>query len=424
MELSYHVLKETWLLTAAMAPYLLLGFLVAGLLSIFVQETWIERWLGGRGFGASLRAVLVGIPMPLCSCGVIPVAASLYHRKAGKGATTAFLTATPQTGVDSIAATYALMGWFFSVVRVFVALISGLITGILVDAVEPEVSKRTVTGIPVSSDKLKTASNEPFIKKLRQVFNYGFYALPLDIGKALVAGIIFAGLISALVPDAWIQQFLGQGWMIYLVMTGIAIPLYVCSTGSIPVAYAFMSMGVSPGAALIFLIAGPATNAATISTFWKIMGKRTILVYLGTLIAVAWVFALILDSMTLSETVIQHVHMHEVETGWFAHLSGFILVALLIFPRFSFPHKKGLVKNENIAGKGSIMNEVTIEIRGMNCTHCSSSVKKTIERIPGAENIQVDHKSGMANFTLEKPDKNAIQAEIEALGFEVISITV
>ena len=259
-----------------MAPYLLFGFLMAGALSIVLSPELIERHLGGGGIRAILKASLFGVPLPLCSCSVIPVATSLRKHGASEGATTAFLLSTPQTGVDSIMATLSLLGPIFAVFRPLAAFVSGILGGTLVEATAP--SPADVVEIPKCTDECCSHGNgkSRFVRAIR----YGFVSLPREIAGPLIIGLVIAGVISALVPTDFFADKLGKGIVAMLVMMALGIPVYVCATASIPVAAAMMLKGITPGAALVFLMTGPATNAAAIAALWKILGRRTTVIYL------------------------------------------------------------------------------------------------------------------------------------------------
>jgi len=251
-----------------MSPYLLLGFLFAGMLSVWVPANLIERHLGGAGWWPVIKASLLGIPLPICSCGVIPVAASLKKHGASRGATTSFLLSTPQTGVDSIFVTLSLLGPLYAIYRPVAALITGVVGGVIVDAVDRGDAHQNK-----AKEVCTDACCNPGIKDsaLKRIWDYGFIALPSDIGKTLLVGLLIAALISAVVPEGFIPESLSGIWAM-LAMLLLSIPMYVCATGSVPVAAALIAAGFSPGAALVFLVAGPATNAAAITTIWKILG--------------------------------------------------------------------------------------------------------------------------------------------------------
>jgi uncharacterized protein len=223
MTMVLDFLQAVWLLTAQMAPWLLLGFLVAGLLSVYVSTAWLRRHLGGGGAGPVWKASLFGVPLPLCSCGVVPVAASLRRSGASPAATTAFLISTPQTGVDSIAVTGALLGPVFAVFRPLAALLTGVLGGALAGLGESGPQP------PEETDDMRAGWTPR--QRLGEVFRYGFEVLPRDIGKALIVGLLLAGVITALVPAGSLAGQLGGGLLPIIVMMAVSVPLYVCATG-------------------------------------------------------------------------------------------------------------------------------------------------------------------------------------------------
>ncbi|MGY8695655.1 MAG: permease, partial [Verrucomicrobiia bacterium] len=233
MDLLQNYLSETWLLIAEMGPYLLLGFLVAGALHRWISEAWIESKLGKPGLKSIVLASLVGVPMPLCSCGVIPVTASLRDKGASKGAAASFLTSTPQTGVDSILATWGMLGPVFAIYRVIVAFVSGIAVGTLVDRFGAQ-------EISPASPKSNPHEKKPtWAESLR----YGMLTMPADIAASLTIGFLLAGIISALAPDNLLANLPGGVYSSILLTTLIAVPFYICSTGSIPLALALIASG-------------------------------------------------------------------------------------------------------------------------------------------------------------------------------------
>ncbi len=276
-----------------MAPYLLFGFLAAGLLSVLVSPQTVERHLGGHGFWPVLKAALFGIPLPLCSCSVLPVTASLRRHGAGRGAAVAFLISAPETGVDSILATFSLLGPVWAVFKPLAALASGLAGGALVDVLEPHGEADTQAVAPCE-DACCGEEAAAGRNRFARIIAHGFIELPRDIGRPLLIGMLIAGAIAVFVPQTVLETVgTGFGGIVFLMLLGI--PMYVCATASIPVAAALVMKGASPGAALAFLMTGPATNAAGIATVWKMMGARTALVYLGSIAFTALGAGLLFD---------------------------------------------------------------------------------------------------------------------------------
>ncbi len=238
-----------------MAPYLLLGFLIAGILYVFVPQGFYRKYLSKDNKLAVLWAALLGVPLPLCSCGVIPTAIGLRNEKASKGAVASFLIATPQTGIDSILATFSLMGLGFAIVRPVAALITGVCGGLLVNRFAPEEDGAVTSG----SDSCAETGN-----KILRVLKYAYFNMIQDIGGRLVIGLLVAALIQVVIPDEFFLHFGSQPLLQMLVILIVAVPMYICSTGSIPVAAALIMKGLTPGAALVMLMAGPAVNLASI----------------------------------------------------------------------------------------------------------------------------------------------------------------
>jgi len=327
MDTVVSIITKSWAVMAIMAPYLLLGFFVAGLLGAFVPVSFIENHLGKRGLRQIVKASLLGVPIPLCSCSVIPVAASIRKHGATRGATVSFLTSTPQTGIDSIAATWGLLGPLFAIFRTLVAFITGVICGVAVEKLTLPASEKEN-----NCDDENCPSCHPAPKAIRwkQVFTYGFGTLPRDISRALLIGILVSGLLGALVPEDFFTQYVGSEWISMLAVMGLGIPLYVCSTGSIPIALAMIGMGLSPGAALVFLVTGPATNAATIVTVAQTMGRRVVGIYLATLAVCALTAGTLLNRILTTEMIVEHVEHHAEGAGLFEHLCALLLTGLLL----------------------------------------------------------------------------------------------
>ncbi len=303
IELILNTTKEFWFTLCEMSPYLLFGFFVAGVLSVLVSPEIVESQLGGKGIWPVVKAAIFGVPLPLCSCSVIPVTVSLKNHGASKGAATAFLISTPQTGVDSLLVTYSLLGPVFAIFRTVVAFLTGLTGGILVDKLDDN-------AVPKKKKcSHECCSHSASVNNIYRVFHYTFIELPKDISKPLIIGLVIAGVLSAVVPDDFFSQKIKSDFLIMLVMLILGIPMYVCSTASVPVAAVMIAKGISPGAALVFLITGAATNAAGIATIWKLLGKKTACIYLST-IAV---------SAVLSGFILNLIYSSFESKGWEIH---------------------------------------------------------------------------------------------------------
>ena len=334
-------MQEVFTLINEMSPYLLLGFLLAGLMHAFIPGMVYSRYLSGHGFRSVLYGALFGIPLPLCSCGVIPTAMSLRKEGASKGATVSFLIATPETGVDSIIATYSLLGLPFALIRPIAACCNALMGGLLVNAFADEKEGQEVSEEDTKSccchhqegQKSKVKGQRSMFNKLKEALQFGFVEMMGDIGKWLVIGLIIAGLITVFVPESFFTIFKGDTLMSMLLVLCIAIPMYICATGSIPIAVALMLKGLTPGAALVLLMAGPACNMASILVINKVLGRKTLFVYLFSIITMAICWGCIVDYCLPQEwfmTGMMAKACHEAEgTSWF-NIGCTILLTLLL----------------------------------------------------------------------------------------------
>jgi len=410
---------EFWAVLGEMAPYLLFGFLAAGALSVLVSPETVERHLGGRGLWPVVKAALFGIPLPLCSCGVIPVGASLRRHGAGRGATVAFLIATPQDGVDSVFVTFSLLGGVFAVFRTAAALVSGVVGGAIASAVEPDAAAGATH--PESCQEACCAPGGG--GRLRRALAYGLGALPRDIGRALLVGLAAAALITALVPEDFFAGVLGGGVSAMLLMMMLGIPVYVCATASVPVAAALIAKGVSPGAALVFLMTGPATNAAAVATIWKVMGRRTALVYLGAVAATALASGLTLDALfratgTSAAPAMAWMLPGPVKSACAVALLGVLAVGIgrSLWGGRAHAHDHG----DHPAGGPGLDGEPAVELRitGMTCEHCRQAVQRALSECPGAETVEVDLRAGRALVT-GPTDPAALRQAVGSLGYGV-----
>jgi hypothetical protein len=325
------IITDFWSTIAEMSPYLLFGFFVAGLLSVLVSQQLVEKHLGGRGLLPLLKASIFGVPLPLCSCGVIPVSMSLHKHGASKGSTIAFLLSTPQTGVDSIFVTLSLLGPVFAVFRPVAALITGIVGGTFVDLFEKDGEIQKSPAEKCTDECCSTEKTSRVVKGLK----YGFVTLPRDIGKAMLLGLIIAAFISALVPDGYFAEKLGTGIFAMVVMMFLGIPVYVCATASVPVAAALIMKGLTPGAALVFLMTGPATNAASFITIWKTLGRTTAIIYLATVAGCALLGGILLDLLATSVDIDITAHPHWMLPAIVKYISAVVLLAVLGYALFS-----------------------------------------------------------------------------------------
>ncbi len=412
-----------------MSPYLLLGFLFAGLLKVFLPQKFIDRQLSQPNFKSVLYASLLGVPMPLCSCGVIPTGVSFYKNGAGKGSTVSFLISTPQTGVDSILATYALLGLPFAIIRPFVALITGVFGGVLTNKWTQkegnEIQIHTMATCTDTScckdDSCNTedgnnTSGNTIGSKWRMVFKYAFVDFLQDIAKWLIIGLLLAALVSVVIPNHFFEQFIGNTYLEMLIILLVAVPLYVCATGSIPIVAMLMLKGLSPGAALVFLMAGPATNIATITVLQKSLGTKTLLAYLFAIIIGAIFFGSVLNlylpTAWFGVEATPHMHGFHLIPEWAEWLSSVLLIAFIINAFYQKSKQKRDIKNN------TNMKDINVTVNGMNCNHCKNSVEKNVSALPNIEDAVVNLSEKQLTISGENIDLALVQQTIEDLGFE------
>ena len=387
-----------------MAPYLLLGFLIAGVLHVFVPQKFYAKYLSRNNKLSVVWAALLGIPLPLCSCGVIPTAIGLKNEKASKGAIASFLIATPQTGIDSILATFSLMGLGFAIIRPTAALITGVCGGLLVNRL---VHDNNV----VDTDSCSCQAEKG--NRIWRVLKYAYYDMLRDIGLRLLIGLVVAALIQVAVPDEFFLQFGSQPLLQMLVLLVIAIPMYICSTGSIPVAAALMMKGLSPGAALVMLMAGPAVNMASILVVHKSMGRRFTSIYLMTIVGFAILFGLLLNATGIDFTVAAQndcCTSTPVLPGTFKLICATILTLLIIFALMMKLFSK-FTSKETLAP-----DVVVYRVEDMHCSHCEAAVVRAVEEVPGVEKAKA---SASANTLTIKGSatEEAIRTAVEGVGY-------
>jgi len=393
-----------------MAPYLLLGFLIAGVLHVFVPQRFYANYLSRSNKLSVVWAALLGVPLPLCSCGVIPTAIGLRNEKASKGAIASFLIATPQTGIDSILATFSLMGLGFAVIRPVAALVTGICGGLLVNWLVREDDAK---------DESAASCQVERGNRLWRVLKYAYYDMLRDIGLRLLVGLVVAALIQVAVPDEFFLQFGSQPLLQMLVILVIAVPMYICSTGSIPVATALMMKGLSPGAALVMLMAGPAVNLASILVVNKAMGRRFTSVYLMTIVGFAVLFGLLLNAAGSSLFALHSslVAPHgdccmstSAQPSPFKLVCATVLTLLIIFALMMKLFSK-------FTAKKPLDPDVTVyRVEDMHCSHCEAAVVRAVEEVAGVEKAKA---SASANTLTVKGSatEEAVRAAVEGIGY-------
>ena len=409
------------LMTAEMAPYLLLGFLIAGILRVFVPRTLYSKHLAKPGMKSVIKAAALGVPLPLCSCGVIPTTVGLRREGASHGACTSFLIATPQTGVDSIAATYSLMGLPFAIVRPLAALFTAIFGGWLVNKYANKNEAMKENDSSISECSHVKAEKTGLLQKVKEAFDYAFVEMMQDVGKWLVVGLLIAALITVAVPNEWLAALHDYKLLNMLIVLAIAIPMYVCATGSIPIAVSLMAKGLTPGAGLVLLMAGPAVNSASMLVIGKVFGKCTLWLYLLSIIVGAMLFGLGIDYLLPAEwfavkSGITEAACHDGGISIFSYICTALLLALMIHALWPWKRHQHHHHDEELASC------IIYNVEGMNCSHCAANVEKAIASVEGVEHVQVSLHDGTASIIGSHLEDDVLRA-VESIGFKANKAT-
>jgi hypothetical protein len=408
-----HILNALLSMLGEMAPYILLGFLFAGILHAFVSPQLMIRHLSGSGFKEALKAALLGVPLPLCSCGVLPTAISLRRSGASTAATTSFLIATPQTGVDSIAATYSLLGLGFALLRPLAALLSAIPGGTLMGKLahdmhlpEQEKGEMTVGELPPT-----------LTGKVREALRYGFIDMVASVGKWLVIGLLVAALITVLVPDDFFVRFAPYPFLAMLAVVVIAVPMYVCATGSIPIALSLMMKGLTPGVAFVFLMAGPAVNFASYTLLSRALGRRNTLIYIAIIAASAIGIGLVVDYLLPTEWFLPHgmtTHAccEEHTLSWFEGCCSALLVALLLYTLVI----RRFTERKEVANSARVYR-----IEGMSCVHCKNRIETGLSELEGVTRVVVDLDKKVARVEGTVADE-VVEKKVNELGYDFAGV--
>lgn len=394
-----------------MSPFLLLGFLIAGILHVFVPKKFYSRYLSRDNKLSVVWAALLGVPLPLCSCGVIPTAIGLRKERASKGAVASFLIATPQTGIDSILATFSLMGLGFAIVRPAAALITGICGGLLVNRFVPDENDNDNQN---DNYQLSTLNSQP---KIWRVLKYAYFDMMEDIGLRLLVGLLLAALINVAVPDEFFLHFGNYPLLQMLVILLIAVPMYICSTGSIPVAAALIMKGLSPGAAFVMLMAGPAVNLASILVVKKSLGSRFTWIYLLTIVMFSILFGLLINAIgigaNLSPDIVANTSCCEPATASpsvFRIICSILLVILIIIALTMKLFSK--FKKQEVAEGTTVYC-----VEGMHCNHCKANMEKAAMSTKGVISAEATPTANTLVITGTATDDD-IRKAVEQAGFE------
>ncbi len=319
MQILEDILTGSWVTLTMMAPYLLLGFLLSGILSVVLPVRWVKRHLARPGKRSVVKAAILGVPLPLCSCGVLPVAAWMRRHGGSKGAVGAFLLSTPQTGVDGFLVALGLLGLGMALYIPVAAFVSGIVMGLVLNFFKD----------PPREPEADEENHGNTLPAPLRIVRHGFVTIAGDIAVPLAGGVLISGVITGLVDENQLSMY-GDGILTKLLIVAVATPMYVCDIASLPVAAAMLASGLSPGTVFVFLMAGPATNAATFTTVSKLIGKNEAVVYLVCALGLAISMGVLLDELSPVLPPIEAVHSHGESISLWETMSAIALIAVLV----------------------------------------------------------------------------------------------
>lgn len=410
------MLTELWRvfldLVFEMAPYLLLGFIIAGLLKVYLPSNFVSKYMGRHNKRGVLNAALLGVPLPLCSCGVIPTGISFYKNGAGKGASVSFLISTPQTGVDSILVTGSLMTFPFAIIRPIIAFVTGVMGGLLTDKIDPENAIADVVNVEKAKPRPKN--------RIKATFYYALDEFLMDIAKWLLIGLVIAALITTFIPDDFFAGAIGQGWSGMILILIASLPLYVCATASVPIAAALMLKGLSPGAALVFLMAGPATNAATMTVIKQTLGSKTLFAYLISIILGALISGFVIDNFLPASWfeighMAMHGHNHNALPFWLESGAAILLGGAILRGYTKRLHPYILA----YLNRNKKMDKLELNVTGMGCKSCSSKIENGLLKFENLKIVSASHENNSVVVEGDGIDRATIISTITELGYKV-----
>ncbi|WP_234041826.1 permease [Persicirhabdus sediminis] len=400
-------LQNLWAICEALGVWFLLGLLIAGLMHLFVPAGLFQRWLGKSSFANVVKAAFIGVPMPLCSCGVVPTVLALKKKGASKSSCLSFLVSTPQTGVDSLMVSASFLSWPFAFFKLASAFVIGIFAGCLHHVLAK--SKPAAAGEIESAQPVERSS-----VSLKELYDFAINDLFYNLWRWMFVGLIAAALIATFVSE----EFLGNSLFADPLMGSIAalflsIPLYVCATSSVPIAAALVAKGMSPAVAIVFLIAGPATNIATIGLIYKSFGRLFTVVYLLS-VSVGSVICAVLFASVIQVKMPEHIgHHHGESSSWLVLAGAVAFVGFLLL----FALRDAKTWLAGLLAKGD--ESIELDVDGMGCQGCVSKIRAKLVEEKLASSVVGDPANNKLTITGIQLDKQKLRQALAELGYEL-----
>ena len=407
MDFFNQYISSLFQLVQEIGIYMLFGFFLAGILSVSTSVRKFQNSLNQSSFSNIIKASIMGVPLPLCSCGVLPVATSFKRNGVSNSSTISFLISTPQTGIDSIAATFGILGPFLAIFRPIAALVSGVIGGIAIYFLGDDEERL----MHVANEENSQTQNS-----IKSLFNYAFIDLPQDIVKPFVIGLLLASIIEVFIPQSNLMPITTNDFISYIAIILISIPLYVCATASLPIALVLLGKGFSVGSVILFLIVGPATNTTALITVFNLFRRKNAIIYLGTVVLTGVFSALLLDRVLSFEFDLVlsngHVHSHAMMfPDSIEMISGIILI--IVFAN-AYRHLYKMKKIKTTDDKFTTLN-----VSGMTCAGCMKNVKQVIENYNFVNDVRIILETGDVYIYGDSLNLNQIKTSIIKAGYGV-----
>jgi uncharacterized membrane protein YraQ (UPF0718 family)/copper chaperone CopZ len=402
-------LTNCWATSSELAPWLLLGLIVAGILHIWLPDSVVKRHLGHGSIFTVFKAVMFGVPMPLCSCGVIPAALGIKKQGAGDGAALGFLISTPQTGVDSIMVSASMLGLPFALFKLASAFVIGIFGGLLAYFVDTKHERIN------SADDIQT---ERPPKTLRELLSFAIDDLLKMIWRWLFAGILISAAITTWLPKDFFQNYLSDNIFIAMLMVLlISLPMYVCATASVPIAAALVANGMPVGAALVFLMAGPASNIATIGAVYRAFGLNKLFIYLGSItigsLLSGWLFNSVITAGNIQTVMQGH------ESGIIS--TAFTIILLLLMLRFAVLEFRAWLNRSGTIADDALLQQREFQVTGITCQGCAGKLKTALNALDDIVKTEVDVEIGLVTVSGNSLNEERLLAEIRQCGFQPVT---